>query len=109
MADHDPTAHAEVVAMRDACARRNGFSLAGCTLVASGEPCALCYTAALWFNVERIVFAVDRHGAAAAGFDYSRSYDLFAEQPARWPLDVRLLPVEGGERPFDRWRELNHR
>jgi len=102
--DRDPTAHAEVTAMRAAYAGQGDFSLAGCTLLASGEPCALCYTAALWFNIDRIVFAVDRHGAAAAGFDYRGSYDIFAVQPADWSIDVRHLPVAGGNEPFDRWR-----
>jgi guanine deaminase len=103
--DRDPTAHAEVVALRAAWAA-SGSSLAGCTLVASGEPCALCYMVALWCNVGRIVFAVDRHGAAAAGFDYTGSYALFAEPTQRWPIEVRHVPVDGAQAPFDRWLAL---
>ena len=107
VANHDPLAHAEVVAIQDACARRRVPSLHGCVLIASGEPCALCYVAAMWSGITTIVFAVDRHGAAAAGFDYSGSYSIFAVPPERWPMDVRLLPVDGGDEPFDRWRAKN--
>lgn len=101
---HDPLAHAEVVAIQDACARQGVASLHGCTLLASGEPCALCYLAAMWSGIRTVVFAVDRHGAAAAGFDYASSYSIFSVPPERWPMEVRALPVEGGDEPFDRWR-----
>lgn len=107
--EHDPTAHAEVVAIRDACRRRGVAALPGRTLIASGEPCALCYMTARWAGITRIVFAVDRHGAAAAGFDYSSSYSIFATPTDQWPLDVRHLPVEGGDEPFEAWRAKHSR
>lgn len=103
--DNDPTAHAEVVALRDACANQGTFSLAGCTLLASGEPCALCYMVTLYSGVKRIRYAIDRDGAAQAGFDYSGSYSIFASQPSTWSLDARALPVDGGQEPFNRWQE----
>lgn len=101
--DHDPTAHAEVVALRDACARVGRFSLHGCVLIASGEPCAMCYLVTLYSGVERVRYAVDRHEAARAGFNYANSYDLFAQPPEQWPLDTSALPVENGFEPFRRW------
>src|SRR5690242_11670509 len=55
--DNDPTAHAEVVAIRRACAALDDFSLAGCTLYASCEPCPLCLAACLWARLDRVVFA----------------------------------------------------
>ncbi|WP_367136327.1 nucleoside deaminase [Saccharothrix sp. HUAS TT1] len=106
-ANHDPLAHAEVVAIQDACAKLRVASLHGCTLIASGEPCALCYMAALYSGITTIVYAVDRHGAAAAGFDYSGSYSIFALPPERWPMDVRAMPVENGDEPFERWLANN--
>lgn len=109
VAQRDPLAHAEVVAMRDASARRPYLSLAGCTMFASGEPCALCYTAALWFNVSRILFAVDRHQTAAAGFDYTNSYDIFATPPERWAIEIRPFPVDGALAPFEEWQRIHRR
>ena len=65
-ADLDPTAHAEVVAIRRACRAAESFSLAGATLYASCEPCPLCLAAGLWSRLDEVVFAADRHQAAAA-------------------------------------------
>src|SRR5438874_2765446 len=67
--DLDPTAHAEVVAIREACRKLGDFKLDGCVLVTSCEPCPLCLAAALWARVDRVVFAADRYDAAKAGFD----------------------------------------
>ncbi len=103
--DRDPTAHAEVVALRDAARRYGTLAVAGSTLIASGEPCALCYMAALYFQVDHVVFAADRYTAAEAGFDYVGSYQIFATDPTHWPLRVTSLPVEGARRPFDLWRQ----
>lgn len=102
--DRDATAHAEIVALRAAAKQHGLRAVAGSTLIASGEPCALCYMAALHFGVQHIVYAADRHMAARAGFDYADSYRIFATDPTQWPLRVTALPVEGSERPFDEWR-----
>jgi len=66
---NDPTAHAEVVAIRDACAKLNTFRLDGCVLYASCEPCPMCLAATYWSRVDRLIFAASRSDAAAAGFD----------------------------------------
>ncbi len=66
--NNDPTAHAEVVAIRAACAAANNFHLPGSTLYASSEPCPMCLSAAYWARIERIVFANSRAEAAAIGF-----------------------------------------
>ncbi len=78
VADHDPTAHAEVVAIRRACAAIGDFSLAGATLYASTEPCPLCLAAAHWARLDRVVHAADRADAAAIGFDDARLYRVLA-------------------------------
>ncbi|OII59575.1 tRNA-specific adenosine deaminase [Streptomyces sp. CC53] len=98
--DNDPTAHAEVVALRQATRKAGRFGVAGATLIASGEPCALCYMAALYFDVEHIVYAVDRKTAATYGFDYAGSYTIFSTDPTAWPLKVTHAPIEGHEVPF---------
>ncbi|MFJ2739252.1 nucleoside deaminase [Streptomyces sp. NPDC087440] len=96
----DPTAHAEVVALREAAARHGLHALAGALLIASGEPCALCYLAARYAGVAHIVHAADRRTAARFGFDYTDSYSLFAEDPANWPLKVTALRLPEAEQPF---------
>ena len=103
--DHDPTAHAEVVAIRNASRARKVMSLQGATLIASGEPCAMCYMSALWAGISQIVFAVDRQGAAKAGFDYRSSYELFGSDMSDWPIDIRLYATEDSFRPFELWRQ----
>ena len=71
----DPTAHAEVVAIRRACRKLGSFSLAGCVLYASCEPCPMCLAAAYWSRVDRLVYAATREDAAVAGFDDAFIYD----------------------------------
>ncbi|MEU2712536.1 nucleoside deaminase [Streptomyces sp. NPDC007205] len=107
--DNDPTAHAEVVALREAAAKYGLHATAGATLIASGEPCALCYMASLYFNVSHIVHAVDRKTAARYGFDYSGSYSIFAEDPALWPIKVTSLQIPEGTQPFEEFLALNRR
>ena len=75
--DNDPTAHAEVVAIRAAAAATANFDLSGAVLYTSCEPCPLCLSAALWARIDRVYFAADRHGAAAAGFDDAVFYEYF--------------------------------
>ena len=107
--DDDPTAHAEVVALRAAAARHGLHATAGATLIASGKPCALCYMASLYFNVSHIVYAADRRTAARYGFDYSGSYAIFAQDPAAWPVKVTSLPVPEATKPFEDYLALNRR
>lgn len=98
--DNDPTAHAEVVALREATTRHGIRAVAGATLIASGEPCAMCYMAALYAGVGHIVHAADRRTAARYGFDYTSSYSIFAEDPANWSLKVTALQLPEAEKPF---------
>ncbi|MFE4976644.1 nucleoside deaminase [Kitasatospora sp. NPDC056651] len=99
--DNDPTAHAEVTALREAAAKYGLHATAGSTLIASGEPCALCYMASLYFNVGHIVNVVDRKTAARYGFDYTSSYSIFAEDPETWPIKVTWLQIPEGTAPFE--------
>jgi guanine deaminase len=101
--DNDPTAHAEVVAIRGACAEKGDFSLAGATLYASCEPCPLCLAAALWARVDRVVYAADRHDAARGGFDDRTFYELFATDRATWPTTVEAVALPTATSPFDAW------
>lgn len=99
----DPTAHAEVVAVRAACTALGTFALTGCTLYASCEPCPMCAAASMWARVDRVVFAADRHAAAAAGFDDAAFYTALAGPASSWPLPVEHRPHPQAHEPFDAW------
>lgn len=86
---NDPTAHAEVVAIRDACAHLQTFSLAGCEIYASCEPCPLCLAAIYWSRLDRVYYAATRDDAAAAGFDDRSFYREFTK-----PAGERSIPME---------------
>ena len=101
--DNDPTAHAEVVAIRAAAAASTTFDLSGAVLYTSCEPCPLCLSAALWARIDRVYFAADRHGAAAAGFDDAVFYEYFnGTRPELLPVAQADIPTS--DAPFDAWR-----
>ncbi|MDQ1625049.1 MAG: guanine deaminase [Actinomycetota bacterium] len=101
--DLDPTAHAEVVAIRKACQALDSFSLAGCALVSSCEPCPLCLAAALWARVDEVVYVADRDDAARAGFDDRAFYELFGRPRSEWATPVRETRTARAPAPFDAW------
>ena len=86
---NDPTAHAEVVAIRLAASNLRKHSLEGCTLYASCEPCPMCLAAAYWARVDRVVYAATREDAAEIGFDDRHLYTELA-----LPIEQRHLPME---------------
>jgi len=89
---NDPTAHAEVVAIREACRHLNRFRLDGCDLYASCEPCPMCLSAAYWARVSRLFFAATRRDAAEAGFDDEMLYrEIPLALPNRTLATVQLL------------------
>ena len=103
VASADPTAHAEVVALRGAARALGTHDLAGCVLYTSCEPCPMCLGAAWWARVERVVFAATSMDAAAAGFDDEQLYREMA-----LPLNERKLPIqrllaEEALAPFEVW------
>lgn len=101
--DLDPTAHAEIVAIRRACQVLGDFRLTGCVLVSSCEPCPLCLAAALWARVDRVVYAADRDDAAKAGFDDRRFYDVFTQPRRTWPIAVDNIRTGTEHTPFAAW------
>ena len=88
IANNDPTAHAEVSAIRDACAHLEHFQLEGCTIYTSCEPCPMCLGAIYWARPARIVYACSREDAASVGFD-----DEFIYKELDMPLNERKIPV----------------
>jgi guanine deaminase len=105
----DPTAHAEVVAIRAACQQLGTFKLDGCLLVASCEPCPLCLSAALWARMDRVIFAADRHDAATAGFDDRAFYEVFTSPQSQWPLTIAHLGGHRATLPFEQWNSNPHK
>jgi guanine deaminase len=100
----DPTAHAEVVAIRAACERLGRFELSGLTIYSSCEPCPMCLAAIYWARLDRLVYANSRLEAAAIGFDDAEFYVQVA-----LPLERQRLPAEHIELPearavFELWR-----
>jgi tRNA(Arg) A34 adenosine deaminase TadA len=101
---NDPTAHAEVVAIREACKVLGDFQLTGCVVYTSCEPCPMCLAALYWSRCDAIFFGNAAADAAAVGFDDSFLYDEVAR-----PLDQRKIPTRqllGGEaiESFNAWR-----
>jgi guanine deaminase len=109
LATNDPTAHAEVVAIREACRHLGTFSLAGCVLYASCEPCPMCLSATYWAHLDRLVFAASRHDAALAGFDDEW---LYHELPLQ--IEQRRIPTlqslrDEAQIVFTEWQKIPHR
>lgn len=105
----DPTAHAEIVAIREACRALGSFQLDGCDVYASCEPCPMCLGAIYWARPRALYYAAAQRDAAAAGFD-----DAFLYEEIARPIDARRLPTrrllpDEGRRPFDEWRRAAHR
>jgi len=101
----DPTAHAEVTAIRDACHRQESVTLPGCEIYTSCEPCPMCLAAILWARLDRIYFAAGRDDAARAGFDDAVFYQEIAK-----PIEQRAVPMIQELRHeaievFDEWLE----
>lgn len=103
---NDPTAHAEVVAIRAACSALATFRLDGCELYASCEPCPMCLGAIYWARIPRVFFANTRADAAAIGFDDDRLYRELALPPARRAVTMTPLLRDEAQAAFRAWRSM---
>jgi len=100
---NDPTAHAEVTAIRRACEAVGHFELTGATLYTSCEPCPMCLASAYWARLSRIVYANTRDEAAAIGFDDAFIYDEVPKQPSERKLPMLHLPRKDASDAFAAW------
>lgn len=100
---NDPTAHAEVMAIRDACRRLKAFSLEGCELYTSCEPCPMCLSAIYWARLKRVYFGNTRKDAARIGFDDDFLYREVAKPLARRTLPIRPLLRDEAIAAFTEW------
>jgi guanine deaminase len=100
---HDPTAHAEICAVRNACSALLNFQLNDCVIYSSCEPCPMCLSAIYWARLSRVVFAATRQDAANAGFDDAMIYDELALPAAQRAIVFSKLSVTDGLKPFILW------
>jgi guanine deaminase len=104
-ANRDPTAHAEIVAIRQACAKLNDFQLKSCILYSSCEPCPMCLGAIYWARLAKVYYACSRDAAAQAGFDDRFIYDEINIAPGERRIPMIYAPIPGADTPFTAWNE----
>ncbi len=102
---NDPTAHAEVTAIRDACTNLGTYQLDGCEIYTSCEPCPMCLGAIYWARPAVIYFANNRQDAAAIGFDDSMIYDEMSVDIAMRRIPVLSICREEALKVFEEWEE----
>jgi tRNA(Arg) A34 adenosine deaminase TadA len=105
----DPTAHAEITAIRAACKERGHFELDGCTLYSTCEPCPMCLGAIYWARLDRVVYAASRTDAAEAGFDDHHIYQELDKPPQDRTLPMEQNQTDDAHRPFDAWHNYEDR
>ena len=99
----DPTAHAEVMAIREACRVLSRFDLRGCELYTTCEPCPMCLAAIYWARLDRIFYACTRRDAAAIGFDDEFIYEQMPLEVARRSLPMEQISRESSLELFREW------
>ena len=100
---NDPTAHAEIVAIREACRVLGDFQLLGCEVYTSCEPCPMCLGAIYWARPERVFFAATHQEAAAAGFDDSFIYRQIAVPHSERSIPMIHVVDQHATQPFEEW------
>jgi guanine deaminase len=100
---NDPTAHAEIVAIRNACDLLSTFELTGSVIYASCEPCPMCLAAIYWSRAERIYIACDRDDAALAGFDDAYIYEELSAHPSERSVPIEQRSRDAGIAVFEEW------
>lgn len=109
LADHDPTAHAEIMAIREACRMLGSFELTGCEIYTSCEPCPMCMGAIYWARVNKVYYANSRFDAKAIGFDDSFIYNQLSLPPEQREIVVQQLKSDEALDIFEEWQQLEHK
>lgn len=104
-ATHDPTAHAEVSAIREACRKLRTFDLSGTVIYTSCEPCPMCLGAIYWAHIDKMYYGNDRHDAAAIGFDDQFIYDEIDLRMDQRRLQAEQLLHDESFRAFEAWMQ----
>lgn len=107
--DNDPTAHAEIIAIRNACKNINNFSLKDCTIYTSCEPCPMCLSAIYWARIEKIYYANTRKDAADIGFSDDFIYNEFNKDLNDRSIEIKQIKNTNALETFDKWKNNNNK
>lgn len=100
---NDPTAHAEIMAIRKACKSTGSHDLSDCTLYASCEPCPMCLGAIYWSGIMKVFYASNRKDAAMAGFGDDFFYEEIYKSPDQRKISFCQIPEINGNEVFEMW------
>jgi len=106
---NDPTAHAEINAIRLACKKLNTFDLSGCEIYSSCEPCPMCLSAIYWARISKLYYAADRFDAKDAGFDDSYIYNEISLSEKERNIHIENIMKKEGQDPFELWKETDNK
>jgi tRNA(Arg) A34 adenosine deaminase TadA len=106
---NDPSAHAEIMAIREACRALGTFQLSGCELYTSCEPCPMCLGAIYWARPDRVFFGATAEDAAAAGFDDSFIYQELRREPSHRKIPMTPIMRDDALAAFRAWRDQSGR
>ncbi len=106
---NDPTAHAEILAIRQASGFLNTYDLDGCTIYTSCEPCPMCLGAIYWAGIKKVVYSSDRNDAARAGFNDSHIYNEILLTPPERKVTFLQLPDSGSMEVFRKWEQFENK
>lgn len=108
-AENDPTAHAEVIAIRAACKKLQNFQLSDCEIYATSEPCPMCMGAIYWARPRKIFYANTRKDAAVIGFDDSFIYNELNKSKENRKIEIQRLPSDEAKQMFEEWKLKNNK
>lgn len=103
--EHDPTAHAEIVAIREACRKLGNFDLSGAVIYATCEPCPMCLSALYWANISEVYYCLTRYQADAIGFRDNHIYEELEKLPEERSLNFHQVSHPDADRLFREWEE----
>ena len=106
---NDPTAHAEINAIRLACKELKTFDLSGCEIYSSCEPCPMCLSAIYWARISKVYYAADRFNAQKAGFDDSFIYNEISLSEKERSIYMENAMHKEGQMPFELWQETENK
>lgn len=106
---NDPTAHAEVVAIREACKTLNSFQLDECEVYTSCEPCPMCLGAIYWARPSKVYYASNKEEAAEINFDDSFIYDEIAKEKEERKIPFERMTLENYNEPFELWAKKENK
>ena len=104
-ATNDPTAHAEIMAIREACKAIDSFQLTGCEIYTTCEPCPMCLGAIYWARPDKVYYACTKEDAAEAGFDDAFIYKEIDLEPSKRGIQFSVMPIDEAKELFKEWME----